>query len=160
MLRLSPRGPGIQGALATPWAAFEFADPGWVQAVGLVRRPKLVGAGWHVGLFVETSFGSFVHDRTPTNGLRRVSLEAFAAGRRVEMRYATRDRAHIATFLGRLAASWDDPSERHYDVLQRNCEHLASRVLRGGRRSETLLRVVGAVGLIVYGILANRGSTG
>lgn len=108
----------------------------------------------HVGIYAGD--GMVFHNH-PSSGQQLVSIEQFAAGRRIKVK-----RAGIKDSVGfyqRLRQAQTQP--RSYNLLRRNCEHTAS-TLRGERAASPQLRlysglsVIAAAAIIAIGRAARR----
>jgi len=133
----------------------ELLYPHTILAIGQLRRSMPVGVGWHEGVLVETSGGNVVYDRTFKHGLRRGSLESFSEGRRCRVAYRTSDPQQIFAIVSRLRAAVVDPTEQKYNLIFRNCEQLATKVLTG-KRVSVQVAVVGTAALIATAALLGR----
>jgi hypothetical protein len=115
--------------------------------MSLVRRSKLTGIGHHYGVHLQYSpTWQEVLDLQSDVGLRVVSPEVFAQGRLLAHELKLRGFAQTSAAWARVRELVANPPG--YDLLQRNCEHVARRVMLGEAKSPQvsgLLLVAGAV---------------
>ena len=117
-----------------------------VHSIRRVSRPKLTGFGTHVGVLVESAFGSAVYDRN-TEGINRFGVTEFAEGHTLTLGPPVTDRRAIDASLERLRTLVERPGEHAYHLMAKNCEHFTNYVLTGVHRSEQASGVVVLAGL-------------
>jgi hypothetical protein len=109
--------------------------------MSLVCRAKITGLGRHYGVYLE--YGPFhreVLELQADVGLRAVSLEGFARGRPLTHELELAGFEVTAAAWQRVRDLVANPPS--YDFLQRNCEHVARRVMLGESKSPQISGLV------------------
>jgi len=116
--------------------------------VGLIFRPKLLGPGRHVGVML--SDGNVAHKQPA--GVSIDSLETFLQGREPEFGERVPESMHVY-LLWRAYESVGRTLP--YDLLNRNCEHYATWLLKGKAESAQINGAV-LLGLLAVLVFASR----
>lgn len=118
--------------------------------MSLVSRAKLVGVGKHYGVCLEYSpTWREILDLQEDDGLRVVPVETFAHGHKLWEELVLSGLPQTGPAWARVRELVSKPPS--YDLLKRNCEHIARRVMTGLAQSSqvsTWVFVAGAVALM------------
>jgi hypothetical protein len=101
----------------------------------VLTRPKAFGPVTHVGVVVGSNL---VLQNTPEKGERVATLQDFSAGQSIKVQ---RTGVHPSIVTSRARAMLANP--QRYHVIQNNCEHTATKIVRGIAQSSQLAVVFG-----------------
>lgn len=125
--------------------------------MALVCRTKLTGFGRHYGVYLEYGpFSNEVLDLQERVGLRLVPVAEFTRGRPLTNELELSGRHATAAAWERVCDLVANPPS--YDLLQRNCEHIARRVMLGRSESPQVSGLLTVAGLLLLvGLVSKAG---